>query len=282
VNLALLYLKGQGVAQDEPKGFELLRQAAEAGAPDAQFQMGMDYSQGTHGMKHDENEAREWFRKAAAQGNVRAQGMLDHLKPSESDMSQDAVQTAESFRKNAEQGNANAQYRLGLCYSRGKGVPQSYEQAAAWYLLAANQNDAEALLDLGLLYSDGLGVPKDTKKALDLFRRSAELGKSDAQYRVGLAYDMGQGVEKNEEEAIKWYRKSAEQGFTGAQFNLAMRLSNQPAEMYFWLSLAAPKLQGEPLAMAIKIRDLAAGLLKPSGRAEADERVKKWQAAHHN
>jgi len=192
----------------------------------------------------------------------------------------DYAQAAVWFRKAADHGLADGQYSLGVSYSLGKGVPQSYEQAANWYQLAANQNHPEALLDLGLLYTNGRGVPKDTKKALALFREAAELGEPDAQYRVGLAYDMGQDVEKNEKEAIKWYGKSAEQGFAGAQFNLAMRLSNQPAEMYFWLSLAAPQLKDEPKAMALKIRDMAAGLLKPTERADVDKRILLWQDAH--
>jgi len=73
VNLALLYLNGQGVPKDEKKGFELIRKAAEAGAVDAQFQMAVDYDGGYHGVKQDKAIAIEWFRKAAEQGMAIAQ-----------------------------------------------------------------------------------------------------------------------------------------------------------------------------------------------------------------
>jgi TPR repeat protein len=163
-------------------------------------------------------------------------------------------------------------------------VPQSFEQAASWYEKAANQNHVEALLDLGLLYSDGRGVTKDPKRALALFRRSAGLGESFAQYQVGLAYDIGNGVRKDQKEAIKWYRKSAEQGLPGAQFNLAMRLSNQPSEVYYWMSLATPQFKGntngDVMALAIKLRDEAAATLTPAERAEVDKRIQEWQATH--
>jgi hypothetical protein len=281
VNLALLYLNGQGVPKDETKGFDLLHQAAEAGAPDAQVQMGMDYNAGVHGLMRNQSQAIIWFRKAAEQGDQRAQDMLARLHAGKPDLSQDSVQEAEKYRKDAEQGNAEAQYRLGVCYSIGKGVQQSDEQAIYWYQLAVKQNHLEAMLDLGLLYLNGRGVPPDADKAFELFRRSANLGEPDAQYRVGYAYDIGEGVQKDQKEAINWYRKSADQGFAGAQFNLAMRIySNNKAEAYYWLSLAAPQLNGEPLATTNKLRDGAAAMLKPSERAEIDERVKQWQEAH--
>jgi len=46
LNLAFLYHNGPGVPKDEARSFDLVRQAAEAGSPDAQFQLGMDYYQG--------------------------------------------------------------------------------------------------------------------------------------------------------------------------------------------------------------------------------------------
>ena len=313
--VATAYRKGQGVPKDQALSASWLRQSAEQGLPNAQYDLGLCFELG-QGVPKDNAQAAIWYQKAALQGNSDAMRALALLYvdgqgvPKDArhafvlfsqaaalgdaysqyqlgmdfsegkDVLKDEKQAAVWFRKAAEQGSADAQYRLGVCYSNGKGVQQDDEKAAVWYQLAANQNHAEALLDLGLLYKNGRGVPQDAKKALELFRQSAEFGESDAQYRVGLAYDMGEEVKKDQKEAIKWYRKSAEQGFAGAQFNLAMRLSNQPAEMYFWLSLAAPQLNGEPLAMAIKIQDLAAGLLKPVERAEIDERVKQWQEAH--
>jgi TPR repeat protein len=110
------------------------------------------------------------------------------------------------------------------------------------------------------------------------------LGESFAQYQVGLAYDIGDGVRKDQKETIKWYRKSAEQGVAGAQFNLAMRLSNQPEEVYYWMSLAVPQFNGntngDVLTLAIKLRDEAATMLNPSERAEVDKRIQEWQATH--
>ena len=48
------------------------------------------------------------------------------------------------FRKAAEQGNAKAQLLLGLKYAEGEGVPEDYVKGYAWYNLAAAQGDETA------------------------------------------------------------------------------------------------------------------------------------------
>ena len=74
------------VLDKRERGYEYLRQAAEAGAVDAQFQLGIDYSQGFHGQHKDERAAVEWFRKAAEQGMSIAAydlAMVVHTDPAE-------------------------------------------------------------------------------------------------------------------------------------------------------------------------------------------------------
>jgi TPR repeat protein len=73
LNLAFLYHNGQGVPKDEARSFDLVRQAAEAGSPDAQFQLGMSYQDGEQGLQPDNELARKWLHRAAAQGDVAAQ-----------------------------------------------------------------------------------------------------------------------------------------------------------------------------------------------------------------
>jgi TPR repeat protein len=45
------------------------------------------------------------------------------------------------YRKAAEQGNAKAQNNLGIIYATGKGVPQDYVIAHMWFNLAAVSGD---------------------------------------------------------------------------------------------------------------------------------------------
>jgi len=67
------------------------------------------------------------------------------------------------YEKAAAQGDARAQYSLGVLYARGYGVPQAYAKAREWYEKASAQSYASGQNNLGYLYADGKGVPKDEK-----------------------------------------------------------------------------------------------------------------------
>ena len=50
----------------------------------------------------------------------------------------------ETIRKAAEQGEARAQYRLGFMYANGNGVPHNYVEAYAWMSVAATNGNEDA------------------------------------------------------------------------------------------------------------------------------------------
>src|ERR1039457_360923 len=81
-------------------------------------------------------------------------------------VSQDAAEALKWYRKAAEQGNVRAQYHLGYCYFKGQGVTQDYVEAFRWYREAAEQGDADAQSDLGLCYDRGRGVESSETEAV--------------------------------------------------------------------------------------------------------------------
>jgi hypothetical protein len=52
-------------------------------------------------------------------------------------VSQDYTQALIWYRKAADQGNDRAQFGLGLMYANGHGVPQDYVRAHMWFNIAA-------------------------------------------------------------------------------------------------------------------------------------------------
>jgi len=56
---------------------------------------------------------------------------------------QDYAEAAKWFRKAAEQGDARAQFNLGGMYGQGQGVPQDYVEAHMWLNLAASNAPGE-------------------------------------------------------------------------------------------------------------------------------------------
>lgn len=157
-----------------------LRAKAEAGDPEAQFELAWAYEQGK-GVAQSYEEAVKWYRKAA------------------------------------DQGYADAQYNLGGCYCRGEGVEQSYEEAVKWFRRAADQGDADAQCYLGVCYFRGDGVSRSYEEAIKLYRKAAEQGNVVAQWNLGVSHEYGRGVPQDWEEAAVWYERAAERGYAMAQ-----------------------------------------------------------------
>jgi TPR repeat protein len=59
-------------------------------------------------------------------------------------VTQDHAKAAHWYRKAAEQGDAKAQFNLGVAYEYGEGVKKDLTAALHWFRLAAAQGDADA------------------------------------------------------------------------------------------------------------------------------------------
>lgn len=75
---SILYFGDQGVTKDYGKAASYLKVAAEAGNPDARNLLGNQYELGL-GVPVDPAAAEQWFRKAALQGQVKAQSNLGRI-----------------------------------------------------------------------------------------------------------------------------------------------------------------------------------------------------------
>lgn len=69
--LGIMYLKGQGVAQDDDQASHWLREAAEKRIPQAQYSLGELYMNG-QGVPRDYEFAYIWFNVAAAHGHEKS------------------------------------------------------------------------------------------------------------------------------------------------------------------------------------------------------------------
>lgn len=164
-----LNLSRQHRRLDDPS-IARLRNRAEAGDPEAQFDLGQWYHD------RDNAEAVRWLRKAAEQGHAGAQSSLGNAFSwwdgtnslaggSSTNVGEDDAQAALWYRKAAEQGDSWAQENLGEFYAEGRGVDQDDAQAVLWYRKAAEQGSSGAQLSLGIAYAHGRGVPPDRVEA---------------------------------------------------------------------------------------------------------------------
>lgn len=145
-----LYLDGKSNLRNQQfdEGLALLRQAGELGETRAMVELGELLMEGGGGHTRDEEEALQWFTRAADAGVVK--GML----------------------------------YVGEFYELGMGAPENDELAVYWYRRAADRGSPDATYNLGKMYEGGLGVLRDPGKARELYQRAAQMGNADAKTRL--------------------------------------------------------------------------------------------------
>lgn len=90
------------------------------------------------------------------------------------------------IRKAAEQGNPKAQTALGVLYLKGSGVPRDFLTGVNWLQKAAGQDWPEAQNELGVMYATGRGLTQDLDQAAHWCGKAAARGLRIAQKNLDL------------------------------------------------------------------------------------------------
>jgi TPR repeat protein len=190
---------------------------------------------------------------------------------------------------------------------------QKKPEALDWYLKAADRGDVHAMVRLGAAYSHGAVVTADMTAAKTWYRRAAETGSVEGERELGMFLwaphgdlaeaerwlrkaadqgdiaaegDMGsfEGREKHDAEAaFGWYLKAAEQGdpmapsTVGVLYAVGVGVTANPAEAYFWLTLAV-QYPDDPNASRDKQQlAAAAAKLDDAQLAAVQKRLREWK-----
>ena len=156
--------------------------------------------------------------KEAEGGDPAAQLALADIYIDGEIVPQNYEQALEWYRQAAQQGNAHAMYNVGVFYDKGYGVDVDFEEASKWFRKAADNGFPAALYNIGIMYEYGQAVPKDYAKAHEYYLMAAEKGEPSAQFSLGLLYDKGLGVEKNYVTAYMWWEITGD-GYIHARHN---------------------------------------------------------------
>jgi TPR repeat protein len=133
--LACRYRRGEGVAPDKTKAFDLYRSAAEKGHRGAQYNTAVYYLYGD-GVDPCPKTAFEWAMKAAVQDHPGAQCMMGSFYARGEHVEEDLETASCWMARAAKNGCRSAMYSLGLCYFSGDGVEQSHQEATKWFMKA--------------------------------------------------------------------------------------------------------------------------------------------------
>ena len=245
----------------------LLADAADNGDIDAQFKLGMLLDR----MSHKQNEeAREWYSKAATNGYAEAQyksGMW--LSTAEKNTYRIGKKNDKAaflwFRKAVDNGFLGAELPLARHYEHGLGTPVDEKKALKYYSLVAERGNGDALLRMGQIYENGfLGVKKDLQKTIYYYEKAIEQGyknlelnvtklnkklerqqifdkkisalinsgssSADVYYKIAMLID--ERSSNLDEEAKKWYLRAAEKGHAAAQYKMGMWYSTAEKNTY--------------------------------------------------
>jgi hypothetical protein len=161
-----LFLSPCARGQDTVLFAELLKMA-ERGNPEAQYHLGMMYSNGI-GVSKNPQKAFEWFRKAASSGEPLASYKVGcyYSGQFESVVLIDMSKSLEYKLVAATAGYSLAQYDVGVDYYD----QNNFDDALRWWKLAANQGYSMALYNLSVIYKKGEIVPKDKVLAYSYFK----------------------------------------------------------------------------------------------------------------
>jgi TPR repeat protein/peptidoglycan hydrolase-like protein with peptidoglycan-binding domain len=134
--IARRLIQGGGVAKDAQAGAGWLLRAAEAGSPQAAFNVGVLYERGFV-VERDSSRAVDWYRKAA-DGNIpAAKHNLALLLRDGKGAPRDIKRATELLHSAARQGMAGSMFSLGDIYERGDAGTREPATALAWFAIAA-------------------------------------------------------------------------------------------------------------------------------------------------
>lgn len=163
-----------------------------------------------HDAARNYSQAREYYQKAADEGNLYALTNLAWYSIYGTDGQVDMAKGIRMFEQGANAGNPYAQASLGWLYREGyNGTRKDYDEAIKWYRKSAEQGYANGQATMGWFYREGLGTARDLTLSLEWYKKGAEGGDINAMSSVGYAYQSGLGVPVDYAEARKWYEKAA-------------------------------------------------------------------------
>ena len=165
-------------SQEFDKAIPLIKQAAELGNAEAQYNLGYCYQAGI-GVVKDQSKAIEWYSESANQG------FNDGL------------------------------YQMMMAYSNGNGVEQDAQKAFSYALKCAQNGDGTCMFNVIGSYKEGMGVEKDLEKMLEwairlgTLENPENLGKSgyitSARLQLAYMYRDGTDVETDYFKSYQWF-----------------------------------------------------------------------------
>ncbi|AIY41618.1 hypothetical protein LT85_2460 [Collimonas arenae] len=150
--LALAYADQAAHAKDAVFWFT---KAAQGGDKEAAYVLAGAYYNGKLELDKNPEFAVQWYKKAAAQDDERAQLMLSRMAKYGEGMQKDLAQSVSWLQQASANGNAQAMFLLSNAYEAGDGVQRDLTMARSWLEKSAQGDFPPALQSLALAMDTG-------------------------------------------------------------------------------------------------------------------------------
>lgn len=220
--LGVLYSEGRGVIpRDTLEGARLLRQAADNGSVPAQARLGEMLLDG-RGIARDALQGGRFIQMAAEASDAAAMTRLAEMYVEGRLVERNVVRAGELLNRAAASNHPAAIYRLGMMYAR-EGLmgndPARMQRAVAQ---AAQLGYGPALHRLAVMSFEGNGVARDSAAGLRQLQAAVEAGDAEALALMGTFLLNGQGVTRNVAQAADLLGRAARHGIPSAHYPLGL------------------------------------------------------------
>jgi len=176
-NLAAAYYNGDGVGVDDV-------------AADAWFLLAQNFG------SQPAAEAAKRMKEEVGHSQSAAFEKIGDMYQKGDDLQQSSSKAVDWYRKAAENGEGRAQMKLVSVLLQGQSAT-NYGEVRGLCEKAANLNFPPGAYCMGHLYEQGLGVERDISKAAKWFSAAANMGLAAAAFRVGEMYWKGEGLKQD-------------------------------------------------------------------------------------
>ena len=155
------------------------------------------------------------LKQAAELGNAESQYNLGYCYQSGIGVEQNSEKAIEWYSKSAEQGWNDGLYAMMMAYGSGNGVQQDFNKAFSFALKCAENGDGTCMFNVINCYKEGMGTDKDIDKVLEWAIRLGKLQNPEnlqksgyiTSSRLNLAYMYRDGtdVEQNNFISYQWF-----------------------------------------------------------------------------
>lgn len=234
-------LENEAEKPDYPAAFEWFKKASAQGHVKATYNLALAYERG-QGVKRDRAKALELLQQASKAGDTDSGYMLGLLLLDDGGGPGTIghARALQALTNAAEHGNARAQYLLGTGYADGSLGSTNILLARRWLGKAIASGMIEALRPYVALQQSGdlSGIASTAELA-----KNATAGDASAQHAYAVRLLTGQQVKADPASGLAWLRKSADLGYPDAQYDLGIQLSRSDdpdyAQALQWLQRAA-------------------------------------------